>query len=555
MNRRRRNSSQPPDRRVVAFALLVLLFVVAGSWWFASGAGPPCSTTHGSSAAREVSVEALAAPSDDAAADARPDETTREALSPPTRALESATRPPLALSGLVLGPDLQPAIAATVWTEAPGAPANSVDGFGVTDVRGHFELRVQAREFTLHACGTACGESARTLVLDPGAATHDAGTLFLPRGGTIRGRVLGASGGGLRGIEVQAWARTGSVWQTRFAGHPLATGFRRTSTDENGDFELAGLRTVEHDVVIPETAPLACDPIRRVERVLPDTEFVRFEERADALLRAQVVDERTGEPLTSFRVAQRAVENAEGRFEERVCGESRVQISAEGFVTRVLESNELHALCASGAASIELHRPATGTLRVLALDPDGAPVPAPRVRDRQAPFAPAQENLGRGVVVASGIPLGVRRFYVDAPGWTLVRIDLRIEDGRETATEVTLERGERVHLRVLDPFGLPAREFSVEIDAQRRKERDFAWVYGASAARNANPQRRLRTNCAQRMRLDSADGWISGLPAGAYTLIVYVSSEDVREFAFDVSADEERSFEFSCPPLDGAPKR
>lgn len=555
MNPRERTSSRPPDRRAIAVALGVLFFVGAGVWWFASGAGTQTSTQRDSRSTRETSSEALAQLGVKPPAAAPADENAREALSPPIRSSEPATRPPLALTGFVLGPDQQPAIAATVWTQTPGAPANSVDGFGVTDAHGRFQLRVNARAFELHACGRSCGESARTLVVDAQAMAHDAGTLLLPRGGTIHGRVLDTSGNGVRGIEVQAWARAGSVWQTRFAGHPIATGYRRAYTDENGAFELAGLRAVEHDVVIPETAPLSCLSTRRLERIVPDTELVVFEPRADGLLRAQVVDAQSGEPVTSFRVAQRNVEEADGRFEERVCGESSVSIAAPGFVTRVIDSTELGTLCADASARIELRRPATGTLRVLALDAAGAPVPSPRVRDRDAPFVPAQASGGRGIVVATGIPLGVRRFYVDAPGWSLARIDLRIEDGRETATEVRLERGERVHLCVLDPLGLPAREFRIEIDAQRRKELDYAWIHAASASPNAGATRRLRTNCAQRLRLDPADGWITGLPAGAYTLIVYVSSEDVREFSFDVASDEERSFEFACPPLELAPKR
>lgn len=555
MSVRARTTRRPPDRRSIAVALGVLAFVGAGVWWFVAGVGRPTESTRGSSSTSAAVAEANAERSSGPPAVTESDDNAREALSPPTQSLEPATRTPLTLSGLVLGPDGEPAIAAAVWTEASGAPANSVDGFGATDAHGRFQLRVNAREFVLRACGTSCGESARSLVVDAHATAHDAGTLFLPRGGTIRGRVLATSGDGARGIEVQAWARAGSVWQTRFAGHPIATGYRRTFTDENGGFELAGLRAVEHDVVIPETVALACLPARRAEHVLPDAALVVFEPHADALLRAQVVDEQSREPVASFRVAQRAVEDADGRFEERVCAESTVSISAPGFATRVIDSDELRTLCTDANARIELRRPPSGTLRVLALDPGGAPVPAPRVRDRDAPFVPAQAIGGRGIVVASGIPLGVRRFYIDAPGWSLVRTDLRIENGRETATEVTLERGERVRLRVLDALGLPAREYRIEIDAQRRKERDFAWIYSPSAAPNSNATRRLRTNCAQRLRLDPADGWITGLPAGSYTLIVYVSSDDVREFAFDVAADEERNFEFACPPLELAPRR
>ena len=53
-----------------------------------------------------------------------------------------------------------------------------------------------------------------------------------------------------------------------------------------------------------------------------------------------------------------------------------------------------------------------------------------------------------------------------------------------------------------------------------------------------------RTDSAKPFAPGTCDGWIEGLPAGKYTLLVHVDRERVESFEFEVDVEEEPEFSF-----------
>lgn len=473
----------------------------------------------------------------------------REALSV---ALEPAVAPDRGhtLTGKLLDVDGTPSIGAAVWIEVDGTEPGSVESFAVSDAHAGFRFATPAEGITFHAWSATSSELVHPVRFERAGEARDLGELRLSAGGVIRGRVLGVDGRGARNVTLQARARQGSLWTVASAGHPLVVGFREARTDDDGAFVLRGLRRVAHEVLLTDDSSTPCVDGARREAVFPDGEELVFAARADGALRATVIDEPSGERISRFRVNdERDFESSDGRLELEVCCERGVTIQADGHWPTFVQGDELRALLGDEHATIALQRlPKLGSLRITAKDPAGDPVPAPRVAEWAYAFDwMVQASAGPGVVLVSQLFYGARDFYVDAPGYTLARLKLRIQKDDEVQSEVVLERSNRVRVRVLDALGLPAHGFALEVDGERRKERDFAWLRSGPhwAATDT-----ARTNSAETFTPEPADGWLAGLPVGRYTLLVHVGADDVREFSFEVAADEERSYEFACPAVD-----
>lgn len=476
----------------------------------------------------------------------------REALAPDP---VPAPVPDFTLSGKLVDVDGTPAIGIAVWIEVDGSESGSVESFAVSDARASFRFATRANAITFHAWSATSSELVQPVRFERAGEARDLGELRLAAGGVIRGRVLGVDGRGARDVSVQARAQQGSLWTVTSAGHPLVVGFRESRTEADGSFALRGLRRVAHEVLLTDDSATLCLDSARREAIFPDGEELVFASRTDGRLRAIVIDEESGEPLPRFKVdEEREFESSDGRIELDVCSERGFSIQADGHWQTFVQGDELRALLGDEHATIALMRiPKLGSLRVSAKDAAGEPVPAPRVAEWPYTFErTAQASAGPGVVRATQLYYGSRDFYIDAPGYSLAIQKLRIGKDDDTRTEVVLERSSRVRVRVLDALGLPAHGFALEVDGERRKERDYAWL---SADLHGAATGTSRTNAGETIMPDPADGWIAGLPIGKYTLLVHVGPDDVREFPFEVAADEERSYEFACGAVDAHARR
>jgi len=455
--------------------------------------------------------------------------------------------------GRVLGSDRQPSPAAALWVLEPdpaGTHNPTAHARTLTDVEGRFECWLEAPgEFLLLAVGAAQGEARVPHSVPPGVTDSDAGELVLPAGGTIRGRVLDPAGLERRALVVEARAQGELVWSADIAGHHADVGFRRVRVDAQGRFELTGLRQVPHDVQLAEHCNSWFEPAR-FDGVLPGGEELIFRRQIHGTLRGRVVDALTQQPITHFRVQEEERRDEHGRFEVAYVREYGVLVSAPGYLGDFWVPGPDVALGGTTEAEIALQRMApAGTLRVRARDERGQPVVGLRLRDEhRLPLWNSVVEATPGLVVASALPLGRRSLLIDAPGHALRPVWAIVRENETTEQEVVLERGARAQLTVYDDRGLLARDYGFEIDMQRRKERDLNWLpAGGDFDYPGHFELGLITNTGEVKRYGLLDGFVSGLPAGEYELVVHVDAERRETFAFTIDATEERAFVFRVP--------
>ncbi|MBK7877611.1 MAG: hypothetical protein IPJ77_18130 [Planctomycetes bacterium] len=466
-------------------------------------------------------------------------ELVRDALDTPPSA--PSTR---VVRGRVLSPSGAPAAGAVVWTTTPNLDATETLAYDVVRGDGAFALPIHAREFTLHAVGRECGETARAITAED--ADVDAGELALPAGGVLRGRVLDVLGRGIEGLEAVATAQRGLVWEADAHGHPLQVGLRTANTDAEGRFELRGLRHVEHELDLGLEHWIGRWEPGTVLRVTPDGDELVVRQLPDGVLRGRVLDATTGSPLRAFEVNDRVFDAPDGRYEVPFVAALTMVAAAHGYTA------EFHTPPPGDVEHDFLLEPLPpapkGRLVLRAVDERGENVSLLRVRaafvrsGRWVNAEPLDESTivrGEGevtVVNLRGVPASL---CVDAPGHALALETLKLDRDGENRLEVVLPRGAGAHVTVLDALGLVARNVTLELDSAKRKERHFEWRPGSARGGPLG-----RTDSAETFLTMEARGWIRGLPAGTYTLLVHVSADDVQAFSFDVDADAPRSYEF-----------
>lgn len=448
---------------------------------------------------------------------------------------------PLSLRGRVVGPDGKPEPGATVWITHVGAAPDAVDAYTIAGGDGEFALAPTQRELVLHAAGVEHGESSRAFELDATNGVVRVEDLVLPRGGVIRGRVLGLGDAPVVGIGVQAWASRGPVWTTSLAGHALEVGFRSTTTDDEGRFTFVGLRDVAHAVQFPYLNPPDRFDLSAAASVLPDGDELVLREIVEGVLRGRVVDAETRAPITRFEIDGEPRVAEDGRFEVAYSkAKHGAHVEARGY-----QADWCPPPSGDEVVEVALHRLANlGVLRVRASSETGEPLAAVRVRPfpdwprAWGDWGEPESHLGQTIV--RGLRAGTYHAWIDAPGRASVRRDVRVEADTETSEEVVLERSARVRIRVRDDLGLVARGIALEVDSARRRERDFAWV---PADRRFHAGE-MRSDSAKPETIPEADGVFEGLPAGKYVLTVHLADRDAT-FDFEVDAENERSFDFT----------
>jgi hypothetical protein len=527
-----------PSRTLLAGAAALLALAALAVWRARMPAEPAPRRTRACLPGRDAARTPAALP-------ASVGEATRSALSSeaPTDAA-----PGLLLSGRVLAPGGEPEAGATVWLTRTGASAGEVLTYGLCDAQGLYRLEASERELTLHAAGREHGEAARALSIPAGAREHEAGDLVLGPGGVLRGRVLGMDGEGLPNVQLQAWALSGPVWSTPLDGHVLEVGYRAGLSAQDGSVALTGLRAVPHAVRLdPRYARQGTFEPLEYPEVLPGGEELIFRQLAHGRVRAQLIDQDTRLPITTFRVFDELHHDPEGRFERPFDRDLGVGVSAPGYFGNWWTPPADLAPGATVDALIELQRLAqSGTLRILAVDELGAPVPGLRLQEwRGLPLWESEVEVRPGEILARSFLIGARRVLVDAPGHAALWIPVKLAPGETHEEQVVLERGARARLRVYDERGLVAQGYSIEVDGQRRKERDAAWVCAQSSPQYAAGQELdLRTNSGRQYEYAPLDGWIANLPAGAYELLVHLDATHVESFEFEIDVAEPREFAF-----------
>ncbi|MBI5361589.1 MAG: hypothetical protein HZA53_00330, partial [Planctomycetes bacterium] len=420
-------------------------------------------------------------------------------------------------------------------------------------------LDAERDAFVVHACGLACGEGARAVNVDAGVRSVHVDDLLLPRGGVIRGRVLDVRGKGIEYLRVESWARQGPVWETAIQGHVISAGFRRVMTDADGRFELAGLRTCMHRIVLQLEGRTARWDATERDGVLPDGEELVFRQLPDGVLRGRVVDAETNAPLTVFTVDDERHEDAGGSFEVPFALFEPVFVEAEGHGGNLWwrAPDELHMETVEHVFALERQRPVaeppSARLTVRAIDERGVPVKGVRLRriwGKRPDLGLIEEALGELVPDSRGdgeallvprVALG-REVGIDAPGHAFTREALDRRRDEDQTLELVLERGASVAVRLRDELGLVARDVQFELDSAKRKEREFlSWSDG-------NTVRLGRTDSAEPFSVTAGELRIEGLPAGRYTLIARFGEDRNASFEFEVHAEEPRSYDFQFTP-------
>lgn len=473
---------------------------------------------------------------------------------------DDANSPPLRLEGRVLDDHGAPAAGAAVWITRLDSAAGATEAWTVARGDGTYALDVARRAGFVHACGVACGEAALAFEAAERATETRMRDLVLPRGGSIRGRVLDVHGRGAPYHGVQAWAEAGPVWTTSVDGHSITAGFRAAATGDDGAFVLPGLRACTHRIVLEATGWPTRWSATEALHVPPDADEVVFQVLPDGVLHGRVVDAETDAPIAAFTIDGVEHEDAEGRFETPFARGAPVLTTAAGYGYELWMQRPDDPVDAAPDVVFALHRatapdtvasPPAGRVIVRAVDERGATVDGVRARnvygrgtDRwlDEEFV-ASEPLARGRETVRALDRSrlIDVVAFDAPGHALVCVSLSKDRAVDQELDLVLERGAAVELRVLDSLGLAAGNARLEVDSARRKERDFAWI-----APRFSPEL-VRSDSALVFGANQPTGRIEGLPAGAYTLLVHVDAERVESFPFEVELDELRAYEFRFP--------
>jgi hypothetical protein len=370
--------------------------------------------------------------------------------------------------------------------------SEEVEGWrnAATDAEGRFELRALEPgriALQVHAAGLSPVRRVVEVPAEPKGERLDLGTLQLPAGALIEGRVTDT-----RGLPIAA----ASVWfseadSAEWLGDLAGRGEPAAKTDTGGRFRLAGLPAgeqvhlrIEHDGYVPLKVPGVGAPTR---------EALQLEMKTARGLAGRVVGP-DGEPVAEATLTQGGITLTDPSFSSsdrpvlastdqqgvfRISGlepgPADLRVTAQGYATRTVHGIPIPQDHDLDGFEIVLDR---GTvLEVRVLSPEGAPVAGAGVMAQ--PKEPGTLTLADMDQVegmnGSTDERGISRLAVARPGaWRVVAsmaersVSILVQAVKGTTpVELRFPTGVEFSGRVTDPQGLGIDGVGVTLTAER----------------------------------------------------------------------------------------
>lgn len=453
---------------------------------------------------------------------------------------------PRRLAGRVVDAKADPVPQAAVWIESPPTRQTVT---AVTDASGRYQLHIHADDprspasYRVVARGPRGGVGSREFLLEEETVEHRVDDVVLEERGRIVGHVVDPLGQGIEGVRVRAYDETGVIVEMFEAGRRVQIGTDDVLTDAEGRFVLVGLRPHPHWVRVD----LLLAPGQRVEPeelrgVHPDAAPLRLTLWPRARIGGRIVDTHKGEPVRRFRLNGVRHQDVEGRFEIGLPAEGRLQVTARGYVTRIVADLQLR----EGDALPDLHiglepDPDVGSLVIAARDLEGAVVGGIGVHGTGPDFVPWRQTGAPGdtEVRIAGLKPGRHTFWVSGEGWATVKAAAEIELAKTHRLLLTLERGGAIALSVVDATDAVARDVGLEVLDETGAPVLFHFVYRRP---RGTLVRVLDAYGPDRQQLVAAEGRLEGMAAGRYTLRLYPPGHaaEHRDFVVTIPIDGEK---------------
>ena len=446
------------------------------------------------------------------------------------------------LTGRVKTSSGQAAVHALVWSQVRGpGPVQTYSG-----AEGRYTLMLPAGEHRIQARAEGTGTSeARARVA---ADRENVGpTLTLDEGGVIHGRLFFDDGTPAPDLRVRCQSEVGEA--VEFFGPGQAHfhfGCDDTLTGSDGRFRLKGLEEdVPHTVFVDLLLRKDIDARpKRLTGVLPGGSSLQFEIRAIRSIEGIVRDAKTGQPIEHFKINGLFHREANGHFEQVVLDDSIPVFEALGYQSQERLDLRMDAGQSRRGLTIDmLVAPDVGEVRLLVTDEAGGQPEKIRLHTRPEGVGGWIRTLEPkdGKFVVAGVEPGPQRWSIDAPGHSRSLIEFDVRAGEQTDVEVALQRGAAVRLKVADSAGSTWSGDIAVVNAEDRGPHfRFEYSQDHGTLFKVTEEEAFAGRSPARIELIEADGKITGLAAGSYSLLVYFTDEPVR-IPFQVSPTNEAS--------------
>jgi 5-hydroxyisourate hydrolase-like protein (transthyretin family) len=336
-----------------------------------------------------------------------------------------------------------------------------------TDDEGRVELSLDPGHYLAWMPATDRQQWRDEAVAVPVGDVIDLGTIELPPGVELVGRVVSSAGEPIAGVEVNA------VPKQQFEGYMGDAGEAITwTTDRDGRFRVPGLCPGKCDVVVRATGwiqqafdeiPVANELNVVLEPFVPAITGRVLDPDGEPPMRAlvRVLVANAGRPPR--QVWREELIGTDGRFET-------LNLSGGGAAdyTVIATSGERVAVAIVDATPVEvrLELGVAGGVRLRLLEPDGSPAVGVAVSliHETAGVAASERAIptdAEGRVRMSGLATGEWVLRVTTDASALHRSVVRVTPGAEIEETVRLTAGGRVSVRVVDASGTPIQAADV----------------------------------------------------------------------------------------------